>query len=654
MKILLVEDDEFTAQLISDALTAHHYLVNTARDGKTGLELTKTYRYDLILLDVVVPGLDGMSLCRQLRSQGAQMPILMLTGKSSSSDRIEGLEAGADDYVVKPFDIPELVARIRALLRRRQATLQTVITWEKLQIDLNTCEVKYHKTPVHLTPKEYGLLELFLRNPRRIFDRSALLDSIWKVNEYPGERAVTTQIKGLRQKLKSAGMTVDWLETIYGLGYRLRQEPSEGTILDEPHSVTIQAQAEVEAAIQTVWQKLKETLTETFVSFDQICTQAIATDPAIANPTLDPVLRQQVILESHRLAGSLGSFGVGGSDLARHIEQLLRAKTSLTPPEALQLSAWVEALKQVVNQPRHHQSPSPLPSNPQFNLQPNSLFPSPVHSPDPSYHLLLVDDDTAIAQHIQAIAQSNGFEVVVATSLTQARYRVAQTQFDLILLDLTFPETAENGLTFLEELTHQVPDIPVLVMTGCDRLIDRVKVAHLGGRAFIQKPISPAKLLETVARILAKKDVVGHRVLVVDDDPFLLQTLSALLEPWGIQVTTLNDSQQFWKTLENTEPHLLILDIEMPHFNGIELCQTVRNDPYWGELPILFLSAHRDADMVQRVFMAGADDYINKPILAPELLARVLNRLQRRPIPLPSLNIEREINTDSAQVTLTF
>jgi DNA-binding response OmpR family regulator len=644
MKILLVEDDEYTAQLISDALTAHHYLVDTAQDGKTGLELTKTYRYDLILLDVVVPGLDGMSLCRQLRSQGAQMPILMLTGKSSSGDRIEGLEAGADDYVVKPFDVPELVARIRALLRRRQATLQSVIAWEKLQIDLNTCEVRYHKTPVHLTPKEYGLLELFLRNPRRIFDRSALLDSIWKVNEYPGERAVTTQIKGLRQKLKSAGMTVDWLETIYGLGYRLRLEPSEGSTLDEPHALTNQAQAEVEAAIQTVWLKLKETLPETFVNFDQICTQAIA------NLTLDPLLRQQVILEAHRLAGSLGSFGVGGSDLARHIEQLLRANTSLTPPEALQLSAWVEALKQVVNQPRHHQSPSTLTSN----LQPNPLPPSLVHPPASSHRLLLVDDDTAIAQHIQAVAQSAGFEVVVATSLAQARSRVAQAQFDLVLLDLTFPETAENGLTFLEELTHQVPDIPVLVMSGCDRLIDRVKVAQLGGRAFVQKPISPAKLLETVARILAKKDVVGHRVLVVDDDPLLLQTLSALLEPWGIQVTTLNDSQQFWKTLENTQPHLLILDIEMPHFNGIELCQTVRNDPYWGEIPILFLSAHRDADIVQRVFMAGADDYVNKPIMAPELLARVLNRLQRRPIQLPSLNTEREINTDRAQVTLTF
>ena len=169
MKILLVEDDEHTAKLISDALTAHHYLVNTAKDGHTGLELTKTYSYDLILLDVIVPGLDGMRLCRQLRAQGAQMPILMLTGKDSSGDRIEGLEAGADDYVVKPFNIPELIARVRALLRRRQGVLQTMIRWERLQLDLDTSEVTYNQTPVHLTPKEYGLLELFLCNPRRNF-----------------------------------------------------------------------------------------------------------------------------------------------------------------------------------------------------------------------------------------------------------------------------------------------------------------------------------------------------------------------------------------------------------------------------------------------------------------------------------------------------
>jgi PAS domain S-box-containing protein len=431
MKILLVEDDEQTATLISNALTVHHYLVNLAKDGQTGLDLTKTYSYDLILLDVVVPGLDGISLCRQLRAQGAQMPILMLTGKNSSGDRIEGLEAGADDYVIKPFDLAELVARVRALLRRRQATLQAILTWERLQLDLDACEVTYGKTPIHLTPKEYGLLELFLRNPRRVFDRSALLDNVWKADEFPGERAVTTQVKGLRQKLKAAGMDCDFLETIYGLGYRLRPEPlvsselscSELSPVIRP-TLQQQAQAEVEAAIDKVWLKLKDTFHEIFELFDRLCAQAIAAQ-ASHTQSLDPELKEKVILEAHRLAGSLGSFGLPeGSSLAQHIEQLLRAKDILSQNEALQLSEWTQALKQIVSQPRNSPSSSDLPA-------PNQSQLPPPYALSPTTRLLIVDDDIAIAQQIQIAAQASGVEVTIATNLNQARAFYAQAQIEL-------------------------------------------------------------------------------------------------------------------------------------------------------------------------------------------------------------------------------
>jgi DNA-binding response OmpR family regulator len=618
MKILLVEDDEHTASLISNALTAHHYLVNATKSVHAALALTQTYSYDLILLDVIVPNVDGVNLCRQLRSQGAQMPILMLTGKNSSDDCIEGLEAGADDYVVKPFDLSELVARIRALLRRRQTTFQAILTWDNLQLDLSTCEVTYGEVPLHLTPKEYGLLELFLRNPRRIFNRSALLDNVWKSHEFPGERAVTTQIKGLRQKLKTAGMAADVLETVYGLGYRLRPEPAKsagnGATIDTGTALPTHVEEEVAAAIEKIWQKLKSSLKETFECFDQTIAQAIA------GMSLDPQLRQQAILEAHRLAGNLGSFGLPqGSDLARQIEQLLRANETLCYSKAVQLSEWVESLKQVVAQQRNTQKTSK-------KLEPQKAFRTAHHLT----RLLVVDDDVAIAQQIQAVAESMGFEIAAATNLAQARQVFAQAPFDGVLLDLTFPDTTDTGLTFLEDLTHQIPEVPVVVLTGRDRLTDRVEVARLGGRAFVQKPISPHKLLETVAQVLAQSHDASHKILVVDDDVHVLETLRTLLEPWGLHVTTLNDPQQFWEMLETCTPNLLILDIEMPHFNGIELCQAVRNDPDWGEIPVLFLTAHRDAEMIQRVFMAGADDYVGKPIMAPELLARVLNRLERR------------------------
>ncbi|HEY9826980.1 MAG TPA: response regulator transcription factor, partial [Stenomitos sp.] len=204
-----------------------------------------------------------------------------------------------------------------------------------------------------------------------------------------------------------------------------------------------------------------------------------------------------------------------------------------------------------------------------------------------------------------------------------------QVSFDVILLDLAFASTGENGLAFLAELTHQFPTIPVIVLTGCDRLADRVEVARLGGRAFVQKPIVPQTLLQTVSQILTQSSDTPQRVLVVDDDAQLLENFQTLLEPWGVQVITLDHAQQFWETLEASAPDLLILDLEMPQFGGLELCRAVRNDPYWGETPILILATHPTDTDVQQVFSAGADDYVIKPIREPELVARVLNRLER-------------------------
>lgn len=168
-----------------------------------------------------------------------------------------------------------------------------------------------------------------------------------------------------------------------------------------------------------------------------------------------------------------------------------------------------------------------------------------------------------------------------------------------------------------------------MVMTGRNRLTDRVAVARLGGRAFLQKPISPNQLLQTVAQTLPSVRRDSNRVLVVDDDPTLLSVLTTLLNPWGLEIATLDDSQQFWEVLEAFVPNLLLLDVEMPHFSGPELCQAVRNDPRWGEIPVLFLTTQTDAEAVRQMFMVGADDYVMKPVVEPELVTRVLNRLER-------------------------
>ncbi len=223
MKILLVEDDERIAEALAEALTDQHYAVDIASDGEVGLEFVETFPYDLIVLDLMLPKLGGISLCQQLRQKNYSMPILMLTAKDTSTDKVIGLDAGADDYVVKPFDLSELMARIRALLRRVNTILPLVLEWENLRIYPNVCQVTYQEKNVNLTPKEYRILELFLRNTHKAFNRNEILEHLWSFYEPPGEETIKVHIRSLRQKLKSAGANADFIETVYGLGYRLKQ-----------------------------------------------------------------------------------------------------------------------------------------------------------------------------------------------------------------------------------------------------------------------------------------------------------------------------------------------------------------------------------------------------------------------------------------------
>lgn len=628
MKILLVEDDEITAKVLLQELTTYHYTVETTTDGQRGLELAQAFPYDLLLLDVILPNLDGISLCRQLRSQGLEIPILLLSAKDSSTDRVKGLEAGADDYVVKPYQINELIARIQALLRRGNSTLPTILTWQQLQLDLNACQVTYREKTLHLTPKEYSILELLLRNPRRIFSRSAILDHIWLNSEFPQEDAVSTQIKGLRQKLKAGGLTHNLIGTVYGLGYRLQEPPPDdlervsladakgevkGTVSKEEKKR--QAQTKVLAVVEELWDKFKESLGLKIALFEQVIAQ-------LATGTLEPELRSSAEAEAHRLIGSLGAFGLPkGSEVARQIEQLLRSH--LGKNQAGRLEELVEQLKQA------------------FENKPSTTATAVAPVKMASGRLLLVDDDVVLTQQVEQEAIAWGMQVEVATDLTGARRAILQHPPDLILLDLTFPHTRENGLTLLAELKG-MPNILVLVMTGRNQLSDRLEVARLGGHGFLQKPITPAEILKAVTNKLHRIQKVQAKILIVDDDCQVLTALSTLLEPWGLQITTLVEPQLFWQVLEATTPDLLILDIEMPGLSGIELCQVVRNDAKWCNLPILFLSGHKDPEIVHQVFAVGADDFVPKPIVGPELIARILNRLERTrlrhkfpPTPMP-------------------
>ena len=221
MRILLVEDDDRIAKPLAEGLRNEHHVVEIARDGLEGWEYAQGAEFELILLDLMLPKLDGVTLCKRLRQTGSKALILMLTAKDTTDDKVIGLDAGADDYLVKPFKLKELAARVRALSRRSYELKPQVLTYEQLQLDPSTAKVTYDDKLLSLTPKEYLILEYFLRHPKQILTRTAILDKLWEFDNSSGEGTIKTHITNLRSKLKAAGSANNLIETVYGIGYRL-------------------------------------------------------------------------------------------------------------------------------------------------------------------------------------------------------------------------------------------------------------------------------------------------------------------------------------------------------------------------------------------------------------------------------------------------
>lgn len=219
-KILMVEDERSLATNVKEWLEFEHYLVEHADNGTDALDLLKTYSYDLVILDVNLPRMSGLEVCKLYRSSGGQTPILMLTGNSGLSDKEAGFESGVDDYLTKPFEMKELSWRIRALLRRPRTAPVDVLTVGALSLD----PVGHHLTrrgkKIHLPRMEFMLLEFFMRAPGQIFSPTQLLDSVWKSESERTAESIRTSIKKLRQKIDEPGQP-SMISNVHGVGYKL-------------------------------------------------------------------------------------------------------------------------------------------------------------------------------------------------------------------------------------------------------------------------------------------------------------------------------------------------------------------------------------------------------------------------------------------------
>lgn len=222
MRILIVEDEPKLADSLQQMLTSEHYAVDVVHDGRQGFEQAEDEEYDAIILDINLPSMDGIEVCKALRDDQVTTPILMLTARDTVKDRVAGLDVGADDYLVKPFEFEELLARVRAMLRRESVQVQEILTVDTLQLDPKAHTVSRHNKAIEVSAKEYALLEFLIRRANQVVSKSDVIDHVWGSEIDPFSNVVDVYIGYVRKKIdKAFPRQKPLLHTIKGLGYRL-------------------------------------------------------------------------------------------------------------------------------------------------------------------------------------------------------------------------------------------------------------------------------------------------------------------------------------------------------------------------------------------------------------------------------------------------
>jgi DNA-binding response OmpR family regulator len=630
MKILLVEDDDSLINILTRSLSTQHHIIDAVKDGEMGWTYASTFDYDMIILDIMLPKLDGISLCKRLRGEGYTMPIILLTAQDLITAKLQGLDAGADDYVVKPFDINELMARMRALFRRSSSNPLPLLSWGDLLLDPSTCEVTYNGKILALTTKEYDLLELFLRDSYHVFSNDEIIDRLWSSDDFPAEATVRSHLRRLRHKLQAAGAPADAISTIHGRGYYLKPAQAEQT--DRAAPVENQENpARVDRFLPSEQEQAqyRSFLQETWVQTKPHClarvTELTAIIDRLRSSTCSYLEQQQAHQLAHKSVGTLGVFTlISAMEIARQVETLLDRSTLLTPTEAATLPKLLTELTEEIERFSGLEDRS---NNPDLAI--------PTASPDlPS--ILLVALDPRLTAALTKLCADRRLSVLTFSTIeatnsylaTVATNSINLVSPTVVLISLSVQPEPTTTLDFIHTLHQRLPHLSILVLGERDELRDRLAVVRTGGK-FLGTTGLTIEQIFTAAISLIQPATTIAKVMIVDDDLDWLRALPKLLQPWGIDVTTLGDPQQFWTVLQSVRPDALVLDVKMPEINGLELCQVLRSDPCWQRLPILFLSAANDAIVQQEAFSVGADDYLCKPMMGGELAWRIHHRLAR-------------------------
>lgn len=518
MRILVVEDDEVLRTLLTRRLNAECYAIDVAKDGLEGWDYASTYEYDLLILDLVLPKLNGIELCQKLRHAGYAVPILMLSSQDTSTAKIMGLNAGADDYMVKPFDEPELIGRIRALLRRGTSNPLPLVICGPLSLNSSTHEVFYGEMALTLTAKEYALLEMMMRESQHVFSSDEILESLWSSDEFPVDATVRSHVRRLRKKLTAVGAPSDLIATSHGRGYYLktlnlsistiapaREPPEQETptrktpARETPNLATLNSPIEQSKSNESKQQnQYLALLNDTWKKHRSTCIERVelirsALDSLQSGQLTSP-MQAEAYRAAHTLMGTLGTFGLSQAmQLARNLDQELHPDLYLEPNQAKSFRSFLNQLRQQIEQTLYIENLPTMLEDP-----PKSLEAPKSKQSQPEIRVMLVDDDPVFLETFSQHLKPYGFQVLTVNDPRQFWSVLEGNQPDVLILDIQMQQI--NGFELCQGLRSVDPwqKIPVMFLSADSKAETQHKAFSVGADDYLCKPITAQSLSDRI------------------------------------------------------------------------------------------------------------------------------------------------------------
>lgn len=605
MRFLLVEDDPTISHTLGAALAEQFYVVDVAEDGQEGLDYTRSFTYDLVILDVSLPRLDGLSLCRQLRREKYTGPILLLTARGETEDKVRGLDAGADDYVVKPCTVPELMARVRALLRRQRSADAPVLEWGFLRLDPSSGQVTYRDRPVKLSPKEYSLLELLLRHPRRLFSRSAILEHLWSLGDFPGEETVKAHIKGLRRKLSLAGAR-DVVETVYGMGYRLRPGSEQLNEGGEPQ--TGDASARVRSALDRAWERFSGMIYDRLESLERVAA-------AMGTANLLEADLARAADDAHKLIGSLGPFGlVRGSQLARAIESHL---------QSLQGQANAIAVE-THRDPQSTDRNGSAKQSPTIQHELNQLLGDlrrEIQNRQPlgRDRLLIgyIGRDPSWYHSLAAAASQGDAPMEVVMLKDPSTWHTLPTSDLPGALIMPWNDPCQPAvMAALPSLRHRQRDLVTIALVQRNDPVALMDIARLGWDAdwVVDRPIDG--LIQALGQYQSDRRTMDHhRILAISLPSSAVSLLRRCCQQQQWELACASQPQRVCASMAASRPDIIVLSAHSSPWDGVVWTRALRSDVFGGQrIPILVLADGATSTTIHRLYQAGVASCLLEPL----------------------------------------